>query len=488
MKFIQKYRDKLLGYGINFLLLLIFWGGMLRKSFNCDTISHMLAEDADIVHRVRGGRYLAALGDYLLLKIGLRTTTNLSITMLLAFLLLALAMLEIQGIFSKFMPEALGARAGFFCGLNLVFLNVLFAEPLMFSECSVYFAAAYLIAAVGVRCFTQRKYVRMFVLYGIAVCFYQNAAVFAAVLTAFYICLDEKMTLSRKVVVREITGVAICMSTGLLNLLSIYILRYFKVITSYGMDVATGGIGAKFKEAIWHYVSLNKNSAGIMFSVWLPLLFILAVWLLIIYSGIRAHKLSGIFFLFLVWLGSNCLLYVIPMMEKKFYFPPRLSFCFFLIQGLMLVSAYGICEDSLHSLLSIGGVVFLTAHLLFADFTVTNHFVSNTLDEVYINMVYEEVTKYEQETGVLVTKLAVAHDAYAPFSYLGISYVSEQINERALGTVPYALMEVVTGKKFERIEMPQDVYEQYFSNEDWDYFDLEKQLVIEGDTAYWCVF
>lgn len=94
MKFIRKYKDKLLWYGIDLLLLLAFWGGMLRKSFNCDTLSHMLAEDADILHSIRGGRYITALGNYLLLQIGVRTTTNLSITMSAAFLLLALAMLK----------------------------------------------------------------------------------------------------------------------------------------------------------------------------------------------------------------------------------------------------------------------------------------------------------------------------------------------------------------------------------------------------------
>lgn len=386
------------------------------------------------------------------------------------------------------MPKRAGARVGFLCGLNLVFLNVLFAEPLMFSECSVYFAVAYLSAAAGVKCFTKRKYVRMLMLYGIAVCAYQNSVVFAAILTAFYICLDEKMTLSRKAIVREITGVAVCMGMGVLNLFSIYVLRHFNIVTSYGMDVVTGGMGTKFKEAIQSYVSLNKDCAGIMSGLWLPLLFILTVWILIIYSGIKTHKWSEISFLFIVWIGSNCLLYVIPMLEKTFFFPPRLSFCFFLIQGLMLVSAYGICEDLLHTVLSIGGVIFLTVHLLFADFTITSHFVSNMLDKVYVNMMYEEVVKYEKETNVPVTKLAVVHDAYTPFSYIGISYVSDQINERALGTVPYTLIEVMTGKKFERVEMPQDVYEQYFEDKDWNSFDPEEQLVIEGDTAYWCIF
>lgn len=488
MKLVQKYKSRLLQYGTHFLLLIIFWGGMLRKSFNCDTLSHMIVEDADILHRIQGGRYFVALGDFILLKLGLRTTTNTTVTMLVVFIILAMAMLAIQDIFNCFMTQKPWTKAGFLCGIDLVFLNVLFAEPLMFSEYSLYFAIAYFSAAVGVKCFVRRKYIPVFIMYAIAVCSYQNAAVFAAILTAFYICLDEGMIFSRRAVVREIIGIAICMGMGVLNFLSLRVLQELHIVSSYGLNAGIGDIGAKLSESVRHFINLNKNCAGIMPDVWLPLLFIAAVWILVIYSSIKEQKLSKLPFLFIVWLGSNLLLYVIPLVEAILNFPPRLSFCFFLIQGLILVSAYSICMESLHSAITLVGVVYLTAHLLFADFTVTNHFVSNMLDKVYANMVYEEIVKYETETGITVTTLAVAHDAYSPFSYEEVSYVSDQINERALGTAPKSLIYVVTGREFEKIDMPKAVYEQYFKDKNWDYFYLKEQLVIEGDTAYWCVF
>ena len=488
MKLFQKYKNRLFQYGVHLLLLLIFWGGMLRKSFNCDTLSHMVVEDADIVHRIQGGRYFAALGDFILLKSGLRTTTNLSVTMLVVFIILAMAMLEIQDIFSRFMPKNPWSRVGFFCGIDMVFLNVLFAEPLMFSEYSPYFAIAYFTAAVGVKCFIKRNYMVMFFMYAIAVCFYQNAVVFAAILTAFYICLEEEMLFSRRAIVREMIGISICMGMGILNFLSLRVLQMLHIVSSYGMDAGVGGIVAKLSKAAYHFIELNRSSAGIMPGVWLPLLFILVVWVLVIYSSIKEHKLSRLPFLFIIWLGSNSLLYVIPLTEKVFSFPPRLSFCFFMIQGLMLASAYSICMDSLHVFISFLGGIFLTVHLLFADFTVTNHFVSNMLDKVYADMLCEEIAKYEEESGITVLKIAIVRDADAPFSYECISYASDQINERALGTVPISLINVVTGREFEKIEMPESVYEQYFKDRNWDKFDLKEQLVIEGDTAYWCVF
>ena len=165
-----------------------------------------------------------------------------------------------------------------------------------------------------------------------------------------------------------------------------------------------------------------------------------------------------------------------------------MSFCFYLIQGLLVVVAYVVSEEKVQKLLTWGCLTYLLIHLLFADFTVTNHFVSNTLDETYTNMVYQEILQYEETTGIQVKKLAVGNDAYAPNHYNNVSYTSEQINERVVGQVTSSLMTVIAGRYFEPAEIDEEVYKRYFEGKDWDYFDLSQQLIIEGDTAYWCVF
>ena len=135
-----------------------------------------------------------------------------------------------------------------------------------------------------------------------------------------------------------------------------------------------------------------------------------------------------------------------------------------------------------------GCISYLLVQLLFSDFVVTNHFVSNALDKVYVKMAYEEILKYEEETGNQVTKLAVVKDGYAPDHYDEVSYSVEQINERALGTVTNSLMEVVTGRYFEPVDGEEEIIREYFEGKDWNALDLSEQLVILGDTAYWCIF
>ena len=482
-----RYRILICQYFLNLFILLVFWGGMLRKSFNCDTLSHMLVEDADVMTRLTGGRYLTALGDFVLLKLGLRTTTNLSVTMLITIMILAMAMLEIQSIFRIWVPDKLWAKIGFYAGTNLVFLNVLFAEPLMFSEFSVYYAAAYFTAAVGVKNYTKRNYIRMLLMYMAAVSFYQNAAVFASIILAFYICMDENMVFSRRLFFREIIGITASMGIGLINFYCILILDKLNIVP-FSKEAGMGNFSEKLSLIFSHIIKIYKNCSGVMTNHWFPLLFILGVWGLIGYTCIKERKYSQFLSLFIVWLGSNILLYVIPITQSTITFYPRLYFCFFGIQGLLLSSAYRISGDSIHKLLSLGGVLYLTLQLLFVHFIISDHFVSNDLDKIYANMVYEKIIEYEEETGNNVENIAVMRDIDAPFSYREVSFVSDQINERALGTVPISLIYMVTGRKFNKIEVPENMVQKYFYNKNWDYIDLDEQLFFEGDTAYWCVF
>lgn len=487
MKIWVRYKTLICQYSINLLLVLVYWGGMLRKSFNCDTLSHMLSDDADVMVNLMCGRYLIALGDYLLLRLGLRTTTNLSVTMMITFLILAMAMLELQKIFRCWVPDNLWAKIGFYGGINLIFLNVLFAEPLMFSECVVYHAIAYFAAAVGVKCFIEKRYVPMLFMYAAAVSSYQNAAVFASIVTAFYICFDENMVLSRRMFFREIIGITVSMGMGAFNFLCIRILDKLKIISIF-QPAGIGDFNEKLSMVFSHMVRMYKDCVGIMPNTWFPLLFVLGIWVLIGYSCIKERKYSQFLCLFIVWLGSNILLYVIPMAKSTISFYPRLFFCFFGIQGLLLASAYGFCQDSMHRLITLGGVLYLTVQLLFVHFIISDHFVSNNLDEIYANMVYEKIVEYEKETGNNVENIAVMRDIDAPFSYREISFVSDQINERALGTVPISLIYMITGREFVKMEVPDSMIQKYFYNKNWDYIDLGEQLIIEGDTAYWCVF
>ena len=113
---------------------------------------------------------------------------------------------------------------------------------------------------------------------------------------------------------------------------------------------------------------------------------------------------------------------------------------------------------------------------------------SNTLDKNYAMMVYEKIMEYEEETGKRVEKLAVEKDVNCRLTYDNVYYKTDQINERALGTVTNTLVNIVTGREFEKVPMDENVFKTYFAGKDWEYFDASEQLVIIEDTAYWVIF
>lgn len=487
-KKVEKYQNSLFRLLINLFMLLIFWGGMLRKSFNADTVSHMMSSDADIKWNIEGGRYIKAFGDAVLLRLGIRVTDNLSIAMTCAFLLFAATMLVIQKIYMQWQPEDIWARFGYLCSLNLVFLNVLFSELLMFSQDSIYFALGYFSAILGVLCFTGKKYFLMFICFFAAACTYQYTVVFAAILIAFYVCLKYREELSMKAVKEELLGIFSCIGAGTLNLFSVKILVRMGIIEEFNKHAGWGEGAQKFADFGESLVSLYKSSLEILPNLWIPLLFIIFIFFLIIYNCVKQRKLRNLSFVFLIFVGSMAMLYGIPFMQENFSFPPRMAFCFYLLQGLLAVIAYATGNEGIHKLLSFACAGYLMVQLLFSDFVVTNHFISNTLDEIYVNMMYQEVLEYEQEMGITVTKIVLYKDANAPDSYQEVGYHVHQINERTLGTATNSLIWQVTGRHFEKVEGREEIYDQYFKGKNWDYLNLTEQLVIIDDTAYWCIF
>lgn len=484
------FNGKYMKYFIfNFVSLLVFWGGMLRKSFTSDTITHMVTADADVQVNLEQGRYLKALADELLLRAGLRTTSNISIVMGLSFIILAVTMVIVQMTFAQWEPQDPAGRVGYNLVINLWIYNVLFVENLMFSEVSIYFAMAYLLGALTVMLYAKRRYILMVTALAAATCFYQYAVIFAAIYIAFYIFLQERK-ISIRMIGRELLAVFVCVFVGVLNLVSILFLVKVDALSQFFKSAGVGDFKVKLFDAWESFISLNKDAAGLLPDFWIPLLVLLVVEIMLLIEMIKKKRWPEWIFLQLVSLGSVLLLYVIPLTEEHFYFPPRMSFCFFLVQGMILAAAYVLLADSKkkRELLTMCCGAYLLIQLLFSNYIVTNHFVSNTLDKVYVRMAYEYIVKYEQENGVEVENLCLINDINAPAYYDEVQYTSDQINERSLGILSVSIMEVMTGRKFNKVEMDPEVYAAYFEGKNWDSFDPAEQIIIDGNTAYWCMF
>ncbi len=493
-------------YLIHVLILVVTWGGMFRQSFNCDTLTHMMQPRENIDIMMQHGRYLTALQDLLLYWCGISTTDHTGITAAAEVLLLALALCIVQRCFEKVINGLVDRTSGgIYADLSwtaltaLMFSNVLFAESFMFGECALMFGMAYLLASFGVYAFTVQKYLYAFLLFFLSTMEYQAAVIYGMILLSAWIFLHNDCKMCKTAVVQEILCVGMTIGSGLLNIWSLDLLAGWGWVREAGRSVSLGDIGAKIGICLKDLGAVLVSSRNLLPGVGLPFLVGLAVFGLTVIWLAREKGWRSVGYYMLLVIAMTGMIYILPMVQYDTRTYPRFIWIFYAVQSMLLLIAFRIVYRKSPSACgkdrAYGKVLFcymtcgyLVIQILFCNIVVTNHMVSNTLDRSYASMVYQKIVEYEEETGIQVTKLGVANDMDAPLAYDNVYYKTDQINERALGMVTNTLMNVVSGRIFEKVTMDEAVFKEYFEGRDWEYFDASQQLVIRGDTAYWVIF
>ncbi len=488
VELIKKYQGFANRYFINFIILIVTWGGMLRRSFNCDTLWHMVDLEGDIFTQIEDARYLCSLTDFLLSKLGVSTTDHTGITILVSLLILAAATCIIQSIFEEYLPnDSWYFKAGFYAITNLIFVNVLFAEPLMFCECALAFALAYFLGALSVYSFKKKRYVASFVIMLCAVCYYQTAAVFGLILVSGFIYFENGKIITKKVIIAEIIGGVCTMVPAMINMFSSNVLVWLGVIPELRKTPGVSGFGDKLNAIAGNFTAILRDGMTLLPFRWLTLL-IYAIAILLICRNTVIRNKGQLVYSALLIAAVNIMIYIIPFMSAAVLCYPRLVFVFYTAMSITLLAALSEANDVLGKVFSVIIIGYVLIHMVRAQMIVSEHMLSNQLDILYANAVYHEILEYQGETGIIVENLAVVKDIDAPVHYEEVDYAVEQINERALGVVTATLMNIVTDGHFNRVDMDEAVYEEFFKDKDWKYFNPEEQLIIIGDTAYWVIF
>ena len=477
-------------YIINAMILVIAWGGMFRRSFNCDTLTHMLNTKQDMAIMMSHGRYLVALQDWLLYQAGLSTTTHTGITAMAEVALLALAVCILQRCFEgKFIkPSGIYEQLAWIFISSFVFSNVLFAESFMFGECALMFGMAYLLATAGIWAFTGKKYLWAFLFFFLSTMEYQGAVIYAAIVLSTWIFIDNECRITARTVVLEVVCGLVTVGSGILNIKSLSLLAKLGLVIEAGRSADIRNFWEKALICLRDLGQILVNSRGLLPNIGLPLIMLgiaagFAVW-----KFWKEKEWHAIVYYLLLVAGMFAMVYILSMTQYHTRTYPRFIWTFYVVQAMLFLIAFWLVPKKGKEALCYICGFYLLVQILFCNIIVSNHMVSNTLDETYAMMVYEKIVEYEEETGQEVKKLAVANDIDCPFSYNNVYYKTDQINERALGTVSNTLVNIVSGRNFEKIPMDETVFQTYFGEQNWDYFDAAEQLVIIGDTAYWVIF
>ncbi len=482
-------KDKKLNFIISFIVLFITWGGMLRRSFNADTMYHMVSDGSDMWNNIRDGRFMSALVYFVLDLFGLDTTTHTGVTALVSIVVLAAAAVLFQYLLSLyFHAESLVDRIVMLVISLLPFVNVLFSEVFMFGECTFGFAMTYFLALLACVLFAKGKYVTAFICMILSTMFYQVGSVFAVMILSAFIFIKYQEELNWKAVKEELLCIVVTVLPGGINLLTSKLLESFSDIGKYNKSVDMTNLRDKIGYIFDINIRMLKNNLGILPDFYIPAIFLGIAIIIILVRMIKAKKYMSIVYLVLLFIVENLSLYGMSLLQSTPALYPRMVFPFYAMTGMFVYIAYKELDIKWSMRYFYLIAVFFIFQIWFINLIVIDHYTSNTLDEVYIKMVCDKVQEYEEETGTQVTKIAIERDVDSHLYYDQISLHADQINERTMGLVNLSLLEVFGGREFTKVSMPDDIYATYFEGKDWEYLDLSEQLLFVDDTAYWIIF
>ena len=107
-----------------------------------------------------------------------------------------------------------------------------------------------------------------------------------------------------------------------------------------------------------------------------------------------------------------------------------------------------------------------------------NQIISNTKESLYVNDILNEMDKYEQKNDVIIDTI-------------GICYDKNGDSETEALYVDYAIMPLIqlnTDKKMKFVDVPENIVNKYFEENDWKKFDADKQIIYDKNVAYICVY
>ena len=485
--FVKEHKNIIRNGAANLALLILAYGGLLRRSFVTDTVGHMMMEKIDGLYRMEEGRYLSGLCDFLLTQLGRRTTDHTGVTVFLGLLLMAAAIGLIQEMFRSHMAiQGSLEEAAYVALTSLVFINVLAVELLMFGEMAHYFGAAFFFAAWGAYLFANKRYVKAIICIAISSMFYQTGIFFFAMLVSAHIFLENKKKITKTGIIRQTIALLIMAGVGFANILSTRVcsmlFENFEASRSVG-----GSIRDNLPTVVWHVYHMFRSSF-LLPPLWLPLIFSGTMAVIFIWRMLKEKNYHAIIYYLLLQLLLLILIYPLSLIGSYASPPHRMVFTFYLVQACAGLIAFIHAKQMTRKMLCFVFMFYLFIQIFFVQIIVTQHFVSNSLDKLYANMVYAEIVAYEAETGTAVTKLSVGRDRVNKAAYDEVSYANHNINERVMGMLNWSLVEMVSGRRFEHLLMDKEFQAEHFGDKDWDYINLSEQLIIEGDTAYWVIF
>ena len=247
-----------------------------------------------------------------------------------------------------------------------------------------------------------------------------------------------------------------------------------------------------FKSIFEAQINILKNEYSLAFVKFLPFILLLSAGIVILITLIRKKaSLNEWIYLFLLFVVSDLSAFAVTF-GGYLYMPPRILVSYWAFISMALIVALCISNSrkiQTFILILVNIVTFL--HIINANVLITDLYVSNRLDQNYVLTVDNQISKYEQTSGIKIEQIGFCKDEKVEQYWEDyIDYYNFNMNERCTAEDWRFdfLLKRFTDRSYEKIKVPDDIYEKYFAGKDWDYFDAEEQMIFDGNTLYLAIY
>lgn len=436
------------------------------------------------------GRFTAVLFKQILVTLRLNTMNS---TIQTIFLMVA-TVASMEWIYASFRPLCNGCLQAGFLGacVALVFVNPFYAEWFLFPECYFMFGLSAVLCSAYVHSVSGRmnakKWAISLLLLILAVNCYQSNLSFCLIFVLAARWMWNGRSFNKTTFKEFMYGIVHCAIGAVSNLLLMSISQAygFAEKASRGAAFSIAGIWMNIKALIGDQKWIMDSGMGIMEGKWIAALWILIVAALIIKCiiTVKQKKFADVAALLILGIGMYTSVFAIQVLSGNLWLAQRTIVPFFAAAAGVALLAFDQENRLIKGILLIAVSCFVLISIVTNQMICSEHIITNRLDVNEAKAILYDITEYEHENNVDVTKIQITNDTNPSWSYPGI-HASHDINVRAMAypAVAHCLLNIVGDQRLELVSFDSEAF-PLETDTDQNRLDLSQQLFITGDTAY----
>lgn len=487
-----------LGFVFNLLLMLCAYGILYRGTFNGDTLAAMTRPEEQTNGFLESGRYLFALIWETICRVGINIGKTAGIYVLLAVLLMSVSAVVITDAYYKvrYGDDLTEWKPDRFIMIDSViligFLNLLSLELLFFSAFALMPGVACVFVAFSLLALADKRYILCGICLACSVMVYQSYIGMFIVFALLFVYMEHQGKLNKHSFWKSAVIVAGAGSLCLIDIYSTKILAYLGVLGGVAKKIKIKSLKEIFITILKAQIRILHDEYDLSMVRFLPFILLTIAGIYILYGYIKGKKSVGEWvYLILLTIVSNLCVFAV-VFGGYLYMPPRILVSYWsFISVMVLLALYVTQKQKSRYVMFVLVNVVTFLHIINSNVIISDLYVSNRLDKNYILNIEQFIKAYEEKEGTKIATIGIGTDTHCEQYWTEyLDYYEFNINERCV-SVDWQfdmLLRFYTGRDYQKVPIPEDIYKEYFEGRDWNGFNPAEQMIFVEDELYLMVY